>query len=184
MLVEDIMTKEPVACAAGDEVQHAARLMRDKNVGCVIALEGSQLAGLITDRDIAMAVAEGHVNATVRDVMTTDVARVRPEDNIFHAVDALRGGGTLRRVPVVDQNNQVVGLLSVSDVAVVAERILDAVFLDERQHAREPHLLTGAKRVVRRIRRPTKAEEVADMPLRPVTPATPGKPAKSGRGSA
>lgn len=178
------MTKEPVACDASEPVTHAAQLMRDKNVGCVVALENGRASGMVTDRDIAMCVADEDTDCTVEDVMHRELGRIRPDDDLFHAVDTFRSAGVVRRLPVVNDRDELVGLLSISDLAVVAQDLLGAIMLEETSEAQRPHILTGGKSVVKRIRRPSKADQLPERETHVVGPASPGAPPKSGRGSA
>lgn len=180
MLVQDIMTKEPVACEASDSIEHAARLMRDKNVGCVVALTNNAVVGILTDRDITLCLADGRTDCTVEEAMTTAVGRVHPEDDVFHAVDAFRSAGVVRRLPVVNRSDNLVGLVSVSDLAVVAEDLMGAIMLEETSNSRKPHLLTGAKEMVKRMRRPSKADAMPRREIHAVGPTT-VEPTHSGR---
>lgn len=184
MQVSQIMTKEPVACDMSQTIEHAAQLMRDKNVGCVVALDEKRVTGVLTDRDIALCVADGNADCSVEEAMTSKLATLRPDDDLFHAVDTFRSGGVVRRLPVIDDRDQLVGLLSISDLAVVAEDLLGAIMLEETHEARQPHLLTGGKEIVKRMRRPSKAEQMPRREMHAVGPASPGAPPKSGRGSA
>lgn len=185
MNVEDIMTKEPVACDVQDPIRHAARLMRDKGVGCIVGLRNDTVAGILTDRDVCLAFAEERDDETVEEVMTMEVGRLNPDDSVFHAVDVFRSAGVVRRLPVVNRNDQLVGLLSIADLAVVAQDLNQAIYLEETHNALDDaRIMTGAKEFSKVIRRPTKEGRLPPpREARPVGPATLGT-AKSGRGSA
>lgn len=176
MHVEHFMTTNPVACDVGDSVETVARLMRDKGVGSVVVLQGGKVAGLVTDRQVAVrCVADGlGAGATVKDIMTENPATLSLDDNIFSAVDTLRSAGVVRRVPVVNTNRELLGVVSISDIAVIAKDLVDAVFLDATHNAMsEAHVLTGGKRVVHQLRRPTQAERMPPEPeIHPVTHRT------------
>jgi CBS domain-containing protein len=168
MHVEHFMTKDPVACDADEPVEGVARLMRDKGVGCVVVLRNGKVAGLVNDRQLAVGVlAEGLPPDTpVSDVMTADPACLTAEDNVFSAVDTLRSAGVVRRVPVVNADRELVGIVSISDVSVIAKDLIDAVLLDETHTAmEETTLLTGAKRMVKQTRRPTKLDRLPPRPI-------------------
>ena len=183
MHVEHFMTKNPVACDANEPIEGAARLMRDKGVGCVVVLRNGKVAGLVTDRQIAVnAVAEGiDGDRPVEEIMTADPACLTLEDSVFSALDTMRSAGVVRRVPVVNASRELIGIVSVSDVAVIAKDLLDHILLDESHSAlEETKLLTGAKRVVKEIRRPTKLDRLPkEQGAVPITSPTPSGPVGS-----
>jgi CBS domain-containing protein len=120
----DIMTKNPRSVTRNASLQEVARIMRDEDTGVVpVVEEGGTLLGLITDRDIVIrTLAEGRNPLEVRaaDVMTDDVEAVTPDESLREVVE-LMGGRQIRRVPVVDQNDRLVGIISMGDVAKRAD---------------------------------------------------------------
>lgn len=117
----DIMTANPQCVTPEDAVSRAAEIMRDANVGLVPVVEdqGSmRLAGVVTDRDIAVrVVAEGRGNdCRARDVMSSGLATVRPDDDVSHVTDLMKRE-QVRRVPVVE-NDRLVGIIAQADVAL------------------------------------------------------------------
>jgi CBS domain-containing protein len=187
MNIEHIMTRDPVACDIDDTAQDVARLLKDKNIGAAVVLRNGQVAGIVTDRQLALEVcAEGRAASEVpiRGVMTARPAILTLDDNLFSAIDALRSAGFVRRLPVVNTENQLVGLVSLSDIAVIAKDLLDAVLLDETHHAlKEARVPTGGKRLLKQIRRPTKMDELArGEKARPVLRSAVGTRGKAGRG--
>lgn len=118
----DVMTKNPVYALPHDTVAEVARLMKDKDIGPVPIVQdrdGTQLVGIVTDRDLAIkVVADGldPVTTRVSDVMTTDVVTCREDDKIDKALNAM-SKHQLRRIPVVDTNNMLVGIIAQADVA-------------------------------------------------------------------
>lgn len=189
MRVEHFMTKDPVVCDVGDTLRDVAKLMRDKAVGCVIVLERGRLRWLVTDRTLAVeGLAKGH-SGNVRIERLLPPRNVHPaavgvDDNVFAVVDTLRSGGVVRRLPVLTPEGEVVGIVSISDVAVMAKDLLDAVLLDETHNAtKRAHVLTGGKRIAKVIRRPTKAQAgrlPPEPPTRRVLGATArGRPRKA-----
>ena len=178
------MTKDPVACDANEPVENVARLMRDKGVGCVIVLRNKKVVGIVTDRMLATSVIADGLGAdtAVEEVMHQDPACVNLDDNVFAIIDTMRSAGVVRRVPVVNELEQLVGIVSISDIAVIAKDLTDAMFLETTHNAmQEAKVLTGAKRIVKDIRRPTNLDRLPpDQPTRPVTePAQGSAPAKS-----
>ena len=106
--IHDAMTANPCAIDADKSVQHAAKMMRDENVGFAPIVEGMRLIGALTDRDIAtMVVAEGKP----RNVVT-----VGPDEDLDAALQ-LMARHQVRRIPVVQQDGQLVGVVAQADVA-------------------------------------------------------------------
>jgi CBS domain-containing protein len=101
-------------------VTEAAQLMVSDDVGALPILAGEQLAGVITDRDIVVrAVAKGidPCSVSVREVASSEVVTVHADDDLSNAVD-LMASRQVRRLPVVDDDNKLVGILSQADVAL------------------------------------------------------------------
>lgn len=122
MRASEIMTADPQCVSPGDSVQQAARIMRDSDVGIVpVVDEGSErrLRGVITDRDIAVrCVAEGRDgNCLVSDMMSNDLVTVRPDDDVRQVMERMKGE-QVRRIPVVDDNNHLVGIIAQADLAL------------------------------------------------------------------
>jgi len=126
MKCKEIMTKDPVCCLPDDEVQKAAKLMKDEDVGVIPIIEDEDtktLLGIVTDRDLALrVVAEGRDGASTRikDVMTAGAISCRPDDDLQKAVDAMQEN-QVRRIPVVDNNKKIVGIIAQADVAIRAD---------------------------------------------------------------
>jgi CBS domain-containing protein len=119
MLVKDVMTPSPVTCAPADALDQVAKLMLDHDCGAIPVREFTKLVGMITDRDITLrAVALGKNPAAViaRDVMTEPVYAVREEQDIQAAIDLMEEK-QIRRLPVLDENGNLVGIIAPSDLA-------------------------------------------------------------------
>jgi CBS domain-containing protein len=118
----DVMTKDPTCCLPTDRVSSVAQLMNTENVGAIPVVESNQskkLIGIITDRDLALKVVANErdpKSTTVADVMTSDVVTCYVDDDIQKAVDAM-ADHQLRRMPVVDHNHMIVGIIAQADVA-------------------------------------------------------------------
>jgi len=101
--VRDIMSAAPVCMAAGESVSAAAKAMKERGVGTVLVLSGGQLAGLVTDRDIAIRVlAENRDPLTTRvgDICSSELAVLSPDDNVAVATRLVRDRA-VRRLPVI-----------------------------------------------------------------------------------
>ena len=117
--VRELMTKNPCAIEANKPVAHAARMMRDEDVGLAPIVDGDKLVGTLTDRDIAIrVVAEGKDPETtrVRDVATTKVVGVAPDEDLDEAL-RLMAKNQVRRLPVVEEDGRLIGVVAQADVA-------------------------------------------------------------------
>jgi CBS-domain-containing membrane protein len=117
--IADIMTKSVAAVGRDETLQAAARRMREMDVGALPVTDGRALAGMVTDRDIAIrGVAEGMVaqEALVADVMTEEVAFCNETDTI-EQVMAQMGDAQVRRLPVLGANREIVGIVALADLA-------------------------------------------------------------------
>jgi CBS domain-containing protein len=123
----EVMTHDPICCLSTDTASKAAQLMRVVDVGSIPVVEDEQtlkLIGIVTDRDLAMrVVADGHsANLTrVADVMTREVITCRASDDVQKAVDAM-SQHQLRRMPIIDDDYHIVGIISQADVATRVEK--------------------------------------------------------------
>ncbi|MDQ3697280.1 MAG: CBS domain-containing protein [Gemmatimonadota bacterium] len=119
-VARDIMTKNPKCVTREGGLQDIARIMREEDTGVVPVIEtDGRLLGLVTDRDIVLrSLSEGKnpLELTATDVMTDDVEAVTPDESLREVVD-LMGEKQIRRVPVVDSNDRLVGIISMGDVA-------------------------------------------------------------------
>jgi len=117
--IADIMTRGVAAVGRDETLQAAARRMREMDVGALPVTDGRALAGMITDRDIAIrGVAEGMVaqEALVADVMTEEVAFCNETDSV-EEVMAQMGDAQVRRLPVLGANREIVGIVALADLA-------------------------------------------------------------------
>jgi CBS domain-containing protein len=118
----EIMTKNVRTAARDTPLSEIAVIMRDGDLGSVPIVEGGKLVGLVTDRDIVVrAVADGGDAATpVSAAMTGEVFSVKPDDFVFEAI-RLMGEKKIRRVPVVNDGGELVGIIAMADVALETE---------------------------------------------------------------
>jgi CBS domain-containing protein len=117
--VRDTMSANPQAVSPDQPVIEAARLMRSEDVGSLPVVEGERLVGVLTDRDITLrVVAEGKdSNATsVGDVLSSDPVTVTPDEGLDEAL-AKMARHQVRRLPVVEDDRRLVGVLAQADVA-------------------------------------------------------------------
>lgn len=117
--IRDVMTANPECVSDGASIQDAARIMKDRDTGVVPVVDGKKVIGLITDRDIVVrGIAEGKNLDSVRvnELMTKTVRSVR-EDADVNEVLNLMSSAEIRRVPVVNASDELVGIVSIGDIA-------------------------------------------------------------------
>lgn len=117
--INDAMTSNPCTIDADKSTAYAAKMMRDENVGFAPIVEGKQLVGTVTDRDIAVkVVAEGKdpESTTVREIAATDLVTVSPQQGLDEGL-RLMAHHQVRRLPVVEEDGRLVGVLAQADVA-------------------------------------------------------------------
>ena len=122
--VKDAMTADPCTIDADQTVAYAAKMMRDEDVGIAPVVEGQRLVGTLTDRDIAVrVVAEGRDPQVVkaREVASTELITVDPQQDLDEAL-RLMANHQVRRLPVVEEDGRVVGVLAQADIAEEAKR--------------------------------------------------------------
>lgn len=126
MRIKHVMTKDPKCCVPSDTAQQAAIIMRDEKAGVVPVIENGQsrkLVGIVTDRDLCMGiVAEGRDARTVQvhECMTTAVVSASPQDALEKATELMRAN-QIRRIPVIDQQRGLLGIVSLADVVERAD---------------------------------------------------------------
>lgn len=115
--VKEFMTSKVITVEGGADVSTAAKLMRDHDIGILPVVDGGQLKGVVTDRDIVVkALAAGKADATVSSIASGQVISLSPEDDAKDA-EKLMSDNDVRRLAVVDAG-KVVGIVSVGDLAV------------------------------------------------------------------
>ena len=118
MNVSEVMTPNPRTVELSDSIRDAAVIMRDEDTGAVPVVEDGRVVGMITDRDIVIrAIADGDYDATIDDIVTDDVITTTPEMATSDAA-ALMSEHQIRRLPVCDKDGNLVGILSLGDLAV------------------------------------------------------------------
>ena len=121
------MTKDLVTATPEDTITEAAELMKNEDIGPVLVVDNDDaktLVGIITDRDIVLKViADGQDPRTTRvgEVMSKKLITCRPDDNVDVAIDAM-AHYQLRRIPVVEDNMKLVGIISQADVATRVDK--------------------------------------------------------------
>jgi CBS domain-containing protein len=117
--IKDVMTSDPCTIDADKSVAYAAKMMRDEDVGLAPIVEGDKLIGMLTDRDIAIrVVAEGKDpdQVTVGEVASKQVVTVDPQQELHEAL-RIMAKHQVRRLPVVEEDGRLVGVVAQADVA-------------------------------------------------------------------
>ena len=121
--IRDVMTSKVCSIDVDKPVAYAAKMMRDEDVGLAPIVEGERLVGTLTDRDIAIrVVAEGRdPNSTrVSEVASTDLVTIDPQQDLDEAL-RLMAQHQVRRIPVVEEDGRLVGVVAQADVARQAD---------------------------------------------------------------
>lgn len=122
MKVKDVMTAAPRTCTPDTTVAEAANLMWETDCGVLPVVDDGELAGIVTDRDLFIAIGTRNTRAAhlrVGAVATTKVAICAPDDEVESAL-ATMTQARVRRLPVVDINRTVIGIVSLNDIALAA----------------------------------------------------------------
>jgi CBS domain-containing protein len=140
MKVSEVMTPEVHTVSPDQPVQEAASFMLSADAGSIPVTDGGRLIGMITDRDIAVrGVAKGYgPNTPVRDLMTNDVVCAREDDDVEDVASKM-SSAQVRRLPVIDQQQRLCGIVSLGDLSReadddCAEQALEGVSQPGGQH--------------------------------------------------
>jgi len=136
MQVSQIMTPDPDTAQPQDTLQAVAAKMDSGDYGSVPVVEGGRLVGVVTDRDIAVrAVAQGlGPDTEVSEVMTADPVCVTPDSDVEEAVEIMQDE-QIRRLFVTDDDDRLVGVVALADVALEEDEGLSARTLEEISEA-------------------------------------------------
>ena len=140
MKVREIMTPDVQCIGPEENLVDAAALMRQLDVGVLPVCEADELLGIVTDRDIVVrCIADGRDAklCRVRDAMSDDVVCVTDDDTIEHVVRILEKH-QIRRAPVVNRDQKLIGIISLGDIAVDASASLSGDALKDISQPAEP----------------------------------------------
>jgi CBS domain-containing protein len=117
--IRELMTESPRTVRSDATVVEAARVMSNDDVGLVPVVDGDRLVGTVTDRDIAIRVVAEERDpgsTTVREIASTDLVTIDPEQELGEAL-RLMAQHQVRRLPVVEEDGRLVGIVAQADVA-------------------------------------------------------------------
>jgi CBS domain-containing protein len=126
LMLRDIINREVVSVDPDTKIDHVAKLMKEKDVGAVLVLSDGKPRGIITDRDIVLrCVAENldSSDCSVESLVTDSVEVCKDSDGLYDCIEKM-SASQVRRIPVVDQNGQVIGIVSFGDVLSVLSKEL------------------------------------------------------------
>lgn len=133
MNVREIMTKEPRCCQSDMNIAAATELMWNNDCGVLPVVDEGRLAGIITDRDICIALGTRNRPATdiaVKDVATYELQTCAP-DNDVHTAMAVMRRAKVRRLPVINDEGKIEGIIALNDIVLAAERKHGAIGYEE-----------------------------------------------------
>jgi CBS domain-containing protein len=119
---QEVMTPNPACCLSSDKVNRAAQIMKAEDVGSIPVIESfhvRRVVGMVTDRDIVLnVVADGldPEKVLINEIMTSRPVTCRLDDDLQHLLQAM-AEHQVRRVPIVDTQNRIVGIVAQGDVA-------------------------------------------------------------------
>lgn len=118
MKISDVMSRGVTVARPDDSLQSVAQRMASEDVGAIPVCDGTRLQGMITDRDITIrAVAQGRDSSTsIAEVMTTDIEYCFEDDDLEDVADKM-ADSQIRRIPVVDRDRNLVGIVALADLA-------------------------------------------------------------------
>lgn len=121
MPASDIAREKVVTVAPEASLSEVVQTMRSERVGSVVVLDGDEPVGLVSDRDLAMVVLDGETDAettAVASVLDDELTTIPADTGVYELVEELSRKG-LRRAPLVDEDDDLVGIVSISDVVVL-----------------------------------------------------------------
>jgi CBS domain-containing protein len=123
--IQDTMTSNPTRVGPTNTAAEAAKIMKAEDIGSLPIVEDDRVVGVITDRDLAIRiVAEGRdTETTVGDIASKDVVTIDPEQTIDEAA-RLMAEHQIRRLPVVEEDGRLVGILAQADIAQTGQDAL------------------------------------------------------------
>jgi CBS domain-containing protein len=131
--VRDVMTSRPRGATGDTPVRQVAELMEAEDVGSIPVVDGERLLGMVTDRDIVIRViARGKdpQDTPVGEIASEDLVTVEPDDDLSDALK-LMAQYQVRRLPVVEDNDRLVGVVSQADVALEAKEKATGEMVEE-----------------------------------------------------
>jgi CBS domain-containing protein len=141
MKVAEIMRRQVETASPDESVEHAARLMAERNIGALPVGEDDRLVGMVTDRDIAIRIVAKGLDpraAPIRAAMTAGLGYCFEDQPVDEIVKTMRHD-QVRRLPVLDRHQRLVGILSLGDIAGAAGGVTAGTALEGVSQTRGIH---------------------------------------------
>jgi len=127
-MIMDFMTNEPVKIEAGATIKQVAQTMKEKSVGSILIMEGNELSGIITEKDIVTKITangESALEKKTNDIMTPhkELITIKPGVDIMNAINLMKEN-EIRRLPVMD-NNKLKGMITINDILKIEPTLFD-----------------------------------------------------------
>lgn len=128
MPIGKLATQDAVTASKDANLKEIAEQMKSEMVGSVIITEDDKPVGIVTDRDIAFAAAEGNdvESTTAEEIMSEDVQTIDSDIEGYEAIEQM-SDAEVRRFPVVDENGELVGIVTLDDVVATVGRELEQI---------------------------------------------------------
>ncbi len=126
MLIENLITRSAATVGQNDTVADAAQIMKDRDVGSVVVVDRRKVVGILTDRDIVLRLgADGHgsLEAPVSSVMTRMPLCLSANVDVEQCLERMEAHG-VRRIPIVDDEDELIGVVSLDDILIHLGRVL------------------------------------------------------------
>jgi signal-transduction protein with cAMP-binding, CBS, and nucleotidyltransferase domain len=139
MPIQDLAREDVIRSTPETPVSELAQQMRDENVGSVVIENENSPAGIVTDRDLTTRVLAEEVNPddqTANDVMSTGLCAVGPDTGFYEAAQMMSENG-VRRLPVCDETNELVGIITADDLTELQNRLMKLNNLRKHIHDRD-----------------------------------------------
>ena len=120
MNIRDVMTREVETVKSDTSIREAAELMRDRDIGVLPVVDDGKVSGMLTDRDIVIrstAAGSNPNDAKAGDAASADIAWCYDDDEVKEVVEKM-SEHKVRRLPVMNRSDELVGIVSIGDVAV------------------------------------------------------------------
>ena len=131
--VRDVMTQRPRAVSPDTPISQVAELMAAEDVGAIPVVEGDRLVGMITDRDIVirgLAKGKDPRGMPAADALSRELVTVGPDQDLDEALQ-LMASHQVRRLPVIDEQERLVGVVSQADVALAVKEKKSGEMLED-----------------------------------------------------
>jgi len=144
--VGDCMVKKVIALKPENTVEEAAKLLKTNKIGCVILVKDERPIGIVTEGDIIYkVVSEGKdpKKVKLRDVMSSPIKAIGPEENIEKVAEILRDEG-IKRLPVINEKGKMIGLITETDLVRLSPSLYDIIReKTDIERSEESELLAG-----------------------------------------